>query len=99
MTTLPRNHPFITVAKKLEFLESQYGVTDDIIDARAKLKANYPEYYSEYMRAKSNKQSERKQNEKREKEIQTKERGCETVSYHKKMIEYRKKKNRKELSN
>ena len=88
---LPKNHPFIIAILKLEELERKSGlVSDEIINARLELKSKYPEYFEKYIRAKNNKQSERKQKEEIEKKIQMRERGCETVSYWKKKKEQRK---------
>lgn len=90
---LPQNHPFIKAIFELENLERRSGfVSDEIINIRLELKNKYPKYFDEYIKAKSNKQSERKQKEEIEKKIQMRERGCETVSYWKKKKEQQKRK-------
>jgi hypothetical protein len=95
MVSLPRNHPFIVAVKKLELLEANYGLTDEIMEERIRLKREYPEYFKLYMRAKRNKQEEKAQKEKIEKQIQMRERqGFESISYLKNKIEQEKKKNR-----
>ncbi len=88
MTKLAKNHPFIIAVLKLEELERKKGgVSDEIINARLGLKNEFPEFFEEYILAKNNKQRERIQEEKKEKEEQMKTRGCETVSYWKKIKE------------
>lgn len=94
MTKLSKNHPFILTASRLEFLEAEIGLTDEIIEERIKLKEKYPEYFAEYMKAKNIKQEEKLYRGKIEKEKQIKKTGGETVSYHKMKAEEQKRKNR-----
>jgi hypothetical protein len=94
MTKLTKNHPFILTARKLEFLEIKYGITDEVVEERVKLKEKYPEYFEEYMKAKKIKEHIKLCKEKVVREIQMRERGCETVSYYKIKNQERKEKNR-----
>jgi hypothetical protein len=82
------------MAQKLELLEVNYGLTDEIIEERRILKEKYPGYFKEYMQAKEKKEEIRRLKEKADKEIQMRERGCETVSFYKKKMEEQKRKNR-----
>lgn len=94
MKILSKNHPFITTAKKLEVMEARFGITDETVEERMKLKEKYPEFFEEYMNAKKKKENLRAVKEKVIKEIETRKNGCETVSYWKKKKEEQKIKNR-----
>jgi hypothetical protein len=93
MIKLPKNHPFISSAQRLEILEAREGATPELIKRRFMLKKRFPEYFDEYMKAKMKKESIRLCKEKAVKEIQIRKYGSETVSYHKNKIQEQKKNN------
>lgn len=82
-TSLPKNHPFVVEATRLEKLECVEGGSKAVVDGRSILREQYPEYFTEYMNAKRAKSALRVAGDEYEKKRQIRAYGSETVTYSK----------------